>query len=126
MNFIQNILKFFGIKKKLFSFNSKDNNKRLNYKTKVLEVNVGTYIDDGIGSNDYFIDFKVKRGKVHKKCIRAMKKNELTYKFNTLRLTPITDSAFVKVKKVRNGGNTEIYNVILIKQLKKWKKIKIN
>lgn len=122
-------MKLLKLIRNLFSVSKEDKNYKVkSYKTKVLIVNVGTYIDDGVGSNDYWINFKVKKGKVHKRCIRAMKKGENTHMFNTLKLTPVTDSAFVRVKKIyppRSGGYTEIYNINLIKHIKKWRKVEI-
>jgi hypothetical protein len=109
----------------------------INYKSKkttnviikgsTLIVDVGTYVSDS-GVSDYSITFKVKKGKIYKKCISKMKKNEDTYMFNKFKLTPITNSVFIKVKKYYLGANpnyVEIYNILLVKKLPKYKVIKI-
>lgn len=92
----------------------------------VLEVDVGTYVSDG-GGCDYGQNYKVKRGKVLTKCIRHMKKNEDTNMFNTLKLTPITNSAYLLVIKSYLGANSGSYEVsrILLRKQQKGKKPRI-
>jgi hypothetical protein len=101
--------------------------KKIITKGSALIIDVGFYVSDS-GASDYSIDFKVKRGKIYKKCIGKMKKNEDTYMFNKFKLTPITSSVFIRVKKSYlsvNPSNFEIYSILLVKKLPKYKVIKI-
>ena len=94
-------------------------------KGSILIIAVGTYVSDS-GSSDYSVNFKIKKGKVYKKCIRKMRINEDTYMFNTFELKPITFSAFLEVRKTYLSSNYfEVYNILLVKNLKKYKVIKI-
>jgi hypothetical protein len=85
----------------------------------ILEVNVGEYVSDS-GYNDYSTRFELKKGKISKECICHMKKDEDTNMTNTLRLTPLTNSAYIIVIRdsLTNKGYKSIWKIILRKQQK--------
>lgn len=121
--------KVYSFLKKYFNrYNSKyKKSKSFTNKGSILIIDVGTYVSDS-GVSDYSTSFKIKKGQVNKVCISKMKKNEDTYMFNTFKLIPVTKSVFIEVKKHYLSGNPnyfEIYNIQLLKNIKKQKVIKI-
>lgn len=60
-------------------------------------VDLGYRADDNIGMTDYKRYYKVKKGKIDRKLIKHMPKNEQVNFFNTYELTPTTTSAYVVV-----------------------------
>jgi len=60
-------------------------------------VELGHRADDSIGMTDYKRYYNVKKGKIYRKLIRHMPKNEQVNFFNTYELTPITDSAYLVI-----------------------------
>ena len=60
-------------------------------------VDLGYRADDNIGMTDYKRYYKVKKGKINRKLIRHMPKNEQVDFFNTYELTPTTNSAYVVI-----------------------------
>ena len=121
--------KVYSFFKKYFNkYNPKYNkSKSFTNKGSILIINVGTYVSDS-GVSDYSTSFKIKKGQVNKICISKMKKNEDTYMFNTFKLIPVTKLVVIEVKKHYLSGNLnyfEIYNIQLLKNIKKQKVIKI-
>jgi len=97
-----------------------------------LQLEVGSYLDDNFGMNDYDFYYKVKWGRIQRKCIKKMKKGEDAYRFNTYKITPKTNSVdLIAVKKYHHSPKRPVKVVWRIKLYRNYikgnnKKIKLH
>jgi hypothetical protein len=89
-------------------------------KCNILRFNEGVYASDS-GFSDYKSYYSVITGNVKKKILKRYPKQEDTYMFNYVQLTPLTKTAYVRViheyTPVSPSGHRgkTIWNILLIK-----------
>ena len=73
-------------------------------------------------------------GKIEKKILKRPKKGELTFQFTYVEISPVTDSAYIRIVKrgltnrfaPASRGFKQTYNIILYKTDKKPRIIRLN
>lgn len=92
-------------------------------------VNIGYRADDSIGMTDYKRYYKVKKGKIYRKLIKHMPRNEQVNFFNTYELIPITDFVYLVITEKPMCRSqqmpTRIYRINLKKANKPFKKLRV-